>query len=156
MSQNAQTPLWVSYLIAFGPLIVAALVGYVAYRQWKTAHARLRLDLFDRRYRIYEAYWKRFSDIVREGEVKKLIEPEFNRARQEADFFFGDDVVSRLEEFDRHATNLWRLEKEREGPITQDKKKEIAREISDDLKWKFDEFKNTRDIFNKYMRFSEK
>ncbi|MEJ2814101.1 hypothetical protein [Caulobacter sp. CCG-8] len=57
-SPMAATPWLVSYAPVFsaGTVAVVGLVtGYITLQQWLTARAKLRLDLYDRRWRIYEA-----------------------------------------------------------------------------------------------------
>lgn len=56
------TDLQIKLFTALGQIGVAVAVGYVAYRQWRTAQQqastarkKLQLDLFDRRLAVYEA-----------------------------------------------------------------------------------------------------
>lgn len=54
-----QLPLWAEYVKALGApivaLIAACIAGGIAYRQWKTARNKLKLDLFEKRLQIYNA-----------------------------------------------------------------------------------------------------
>lgn len=51
-----QLPVWVQYIQALGTPILVALIGaLIAYRQTRIAHNKLLLDLFDKRWKIYEA-----------------------------------------------------------------------------------------------------
>ena len=56
---SAQLPLWVEYVKALATpivaLITASLAGGIAYRQWITARNKLKLDLFDKRFKVYQA-----------------------------------------------------------------------------------------------------
>jgi hypothetical protein len=56
--QPNQLPLWIQYIQAIGPsfvaVIAALIAGYIALRQWKTAHTRVKLDLFHERFAIFE------------------------------------------------------------------------------------------------------
>lgn len=55
----SELPYWIQSIQALGPTVVAVIVagiaGYIAWRQWRTAHDRLSFDLFERRFRVYEA-----------------------------------------------------------------------------------------------------
>jgi hypothetical protein len=42
-------------LKALTPLIIGLLAAYIAYQQWRTNHRKLKLDLFDRRFKVYQA-----------------------------------------------------------------------------------------------------
>jgi len=44
-------------------LVIAFAVAVIAFFQFKVAHDRLRLDLFDRRYKIYDAT-RRFLSVI--------------------------------------------------------------------------------------------
>jgi hypothetical protein len=52
-------PIWLEYAKALGPsfvaVVAASIAGTIAYRQWRTAQNKLKLDLFEKRMAIYEA-----------------------------------------------------------------------------------------------------
>ena len=54
-----------SFIQATATFIVAAIVAYIAWQQWMVSRDRLRLDLFDRRYRVYQAV-RKFGALVLE------------------------------------------------------------------------------------------
>ncbi|SCK49209.1 hypothetical protein VAR608DRAFT_4896 [Variovorax sp. HW608] len=76
--------------------IVALLVGLVAAllaaEQWKVARAKLRLDLFEKRYALYEILWAHLS--ARVGDHADI--KEKSRALQNSIpqfyFLFGDSI----------------------------------------------------------------
>ena len=60
--EQLQPPLphWVQVVSALGPvftasatLVVGVIVAVIAYRQWRVAHEKLILDLFDKRFAVY-------------------------------------------------------------------------------------------------------
>jgi len=55
----SQLPYWVQYVQALAPAVVAIIAaliaGYIAWRQYKTAHYRLCLDMFEKRFAVYKA-----------------------------------------------------------------------------------------------------
>ena len=58
--QTSQLPLCVQYVQALEPptfvaIVAAGIAGYIAFRQWRTAHDRLSFDLFEKRYAVYQA-----------------------------------------------------------------------------------------------------
>lgn len=80
--------------------IIALAVAVVAYLQWRTAHNKIVLDLFDRRMRIYEQSVDLFKEVMREGvtiDPPKVI--RFHHVRDEAAFLFGEDVVQLLKDW---------------------------------------------------------
>jgi len=62
---KSELPACIQYIQALGPTVVAVVVGtiaaYIAWRQWRTAHDRLRFDLYEKRFAVYEAT-KKLSD----------------------------------------------------------------------------------------------
>ncbi|MDM4768261.1 hypothetical protein [Pelomonas sp. SE-A7] len=59
VSMAGELPIWVEYVKALGTpsaaLLAAAIAGYFAYRQWRTAQNKLKLDLFERRLAVHDA-----------------------------------------------------------------------------------------------------
>ncbi len=53
----AADPHWIEYVKAFSVPIASIVAAYIAWRQWMTAQNKLRLDLFDRRMKAYDALW---------------------------------------------------------------------------------------------------
>lgn len=57
--QPAILPIWVEYVKALGApvvaLVAATIAGSIAYRQWNTARNKLKLDLFEKRLKVYDA-----------------------------------------------------------------------------------------------------
>jgi hypothetical protein len=51
------TPNWTTYLSALLTPLIAIVAVYIAIRQWKTAHDKLKIDLFDKRLPVLEAGW---------------------------------------------------------------------------------------------------
>ena len=74
-----------------------SLIGaYIAWRQWQTAHYRVKLDLFDRRYAIFltaRDFIRHLNsrDDTTDEELKKL-----QSASTAATFLFGQSVADRL------------------------------------------------------------
>jgi hypothetical protein len=79
----------------FQPWTIAVIAGFgvlIAYFQWRTAHQRVVLDLFDRRVQTFELAEQSCSNIV--SSAKPSIEDlrNLHRAKGKARFLFGDDV----------------------------------------------------------------
>jgi hypothetical protein len=86
-----------------GPVatVVAALsavgvTGYFARRQWRTAKDKLLLDLFDKRFAVYEELRSPIEKFVGGATgINELI--EFTKAASRAQFLFGPQIDSFLE-----------------------------------------------------------
>jgi hypothetical protein len=77
---------------AFGTLVVAGIVAYIAYRQHKTDKGRLKLDLYDRRLHAFEAGMKFITHVVENGGPDDQALAAVNRARFECVFLFPPEV----------------------------------------------------------------
>jgi hypothetical protein len=82
-------------------VIVAGFAAGIAYFQWRTAHQRVVLDLFDRRFGVLQ----RVEDAARDMVAPRNLEEAFFKfvlAEREARFLFGEDVVASLSELRGH------------------------------------------------------
>jgi len=112
---NPNLPEWLQYIQALGPLATIIAAGVAAWVTWKiqkrnnavqqaqaqTARNKLKLDLFDRRYDVYEA-------------AKKLIFPgdyKFEELRElvlrayKGEFLFDEQVFAWIDQAVRSASN---------------------------------------------------
>ena len=62
-----QLPVWAAWLQLAATALIAAFAGFIGYRQWRTSHERIVLDLFERRMTVYEDIWKVVANVLREG-----------------------------------------------------------------------------------------
>lgn len=75
MSSPVYSRDWIDYVAAILPVCVAAYAVWVATRQWKTNSEKLRLDLYERRFHIYEATLNFYQSLM--GTNDQLNSPEF-------------------------------------------------------------------------------
>jgi len=87
-------------------LFLSVAVVIIAALQWGVADNKLRLDLFDRRYKVYDATRKFLSLIIREATFTNPDLFEFNAGTSDAQFLFKPDVAEYLAEIRRQALHL--------------------------------------------------
>lgn len=96
---TSQLPFWLQVLSASLTPAVAVTVGIVAYLQWRTAHQKVVLDLFDRRLRTFYAAIDAVNRII---EANKLLESDLRKdfllAARDSLFLFGDEVNDYVED----------------------------------------------------------
>ena len=120
--QAAQLPYFVQIVQALGPTAVAiavgSLAGYIAWRQWKTAQHRLRLDMFDRRFAIYEATKLLFGKVPLHGQITSDDLREFYRSMKGAEFLFDGET---REYFKRIGELCWQAQmaRHRQGRLNE-------------------------------------
>lgn len=91
-------PLWVNYSQALATPAIALLAIVVAVMQWRTAHQKVVLDLFERRMKVYSEIRAVIASIVSSGKLPNEKHFEFMRAIDGAKFLFGSKVNGYLEE----------------------------------------------------------
>jgi hypothetical protein len=93
-----QLPLWVHWaqlvVEALGTLVIAGVVAYIGYRQWRTAYEQVVLDLFERRMTIYDETQSVLGEIMREGTADHGTIVRYDQATSRLKLMFGDDVAT--------------------------------------------------------------
>jgi hypothetical protein len=100
---------------AFVTLIIGAIAGAITWRQYKVAQAKLKLDLFERRYAIFHKVWEICSETfghgassVKFGELG--LSTPFTSFRPEAAFLFGKEIEAYIDELSKNWAQLRALE----------------------------------------------
>ena len=135
-------------------LIIGCAVAYVAWQQWQIARNRLRLDLFDRRYKIYDATRKFLATIIREARFEDQQLFEFGAATADAEFLFDSPVVDYLSEIRKRAVNLRTHQKVYEHMPVADERSRHVRAEHDELVWLTEQITAMTRVFTPYLGFS--
>jgi hypothetical protein len=134
---------------AFVTLIIGVIAAAITYNQYKVAAAKLKLDLFERRFAIFQETWKILSEVVMKGTREKNygLGTPFNNFLPEAKFLFGTDVSNYLDDL---ATNWSRLH----GIEGTNELSRYAQEKYDLTGW-FKEQADTKvkEVFGRYLNF---
>jgi len=136
-------------------LVVGIAGAYIALRQYKTARAKLKLDLFDRRYEIFMATWAHLSSIVQNGPEPKggessafEILKKFRNNIPQASFLFGNDIEIYLDEIHEKQMEAWELRMKYDtSSLTQ---REIVRK-TELTNWFLDESRDAKERFRPYL-----
>src|SRR5260370_2845397 len=139
-------------IIAGGTAIVVAAVGYY---QWRTAEQKAVLDLFDRRRAIYDVVQSCVDQMISSSPgFDQQRQTEFVRAKEQAYFFFGDDVQTYLEQLWQDIINVRSADDELKGPLqpsdraqTIERRRPAWARISECSR-------NVKPLSGKYIRFS--
>ena len=79
-------------------ILIAAFVAWIGYLQWRPAQQKAVLDLFDRRFKVYETVKNCVDRVtINSALFGGELEKEFLKAVNEAYFLFDDDVHNYLE-----------------------------------------------------------
>ncbi len=104
---------WLSILQACIPVVIAAMVAWVGWRQLVTAKAKLNLDLFEKRMDVFEIVLGALTHgaaqrAVPEPELREMLE-----AAPSARFLYGESVDAYIQEIAQKNFELNRLLVER-------------------------------------------
>ncbi|WP_315763627.1 hypothetical protein [Bradyrhizobium sp. SZCCHNS2005] len=91
-------PLWVQYSQALATPAIALLAIVIAVLQWRTAHQKIVLDLFERRMKVYSEIRAVIASTVSSGKLPNEKHFEYMRAADGAKFLFGSKVNGYLED----------------------------------------------------------
>jgi hypothetical protein len=97
---------WVQVLQAFLTPLIAVLAIYIAYQQWRVNVRKLRLDLFDRRWAVYQAVIAFIATVCTDFKVKAADIGTLRRATVTADFLFGPEIPTYIDELCDRAIKL--------------------------------------------------
>jgi hypothetical protein len=123
------------------PLVIGFIAAYVAYRQWHTGNQRLKLDLFERRLKVYEAAKKLVDNTLRRFEISENDLRAFNRDLSEAEFLFPLAIAQYLRAVAKMSLDLRSNTKALQAAIEQgdraaserlnEKQSELIKKITD-------------------------
>jgi hypothetical protein len=78
--------------------LIAAIVAYVAIREYVVSRNRLKLDLWEKRYGVFTATMNLLAAVVREADCSDEERSKFARGMAGKEFLFGAEVTEYLQE----------------------------------------------------------
>ncbi len=120
-------PHWTALLTAFLTIAIAALAAVIARGQWVTAKNKLKLDLFDRRMKVYEAAQALLSYIMRNGNCSDEELIKYTVAVREAKWLLNSSITSYLrKELPNKVIDLQALDAElKDEPVGEVRSKNV-------------------------------
>ena len=142
------------------PVIATSFVGliacFIAYQQWKLANNKLKYDLFERRYKIYDQFIAFIEAVCRNPEFDIEHLTEFKKISSDVAFLFGPEIEEYRRELMVRSLGIRKFTQQTnlrlyDGPITEEKARKYYTEIS----WVSDQMRDAKSKFNRYLSFSE-
>jgi hypothetical protein len=141
---------WIDIFSALLTPTVAILGIYIAVQQWLTNRRRLKLELFDRCYEVFEKIKKFIASILTSGRVEEGADIQFLRDTKSALFLFDDKIVKLASEIYERAIRLHALEAtERTAGDNLEANLNKQDEIK---KWYQDQLQDIDKSFKKYLK----
>lgn len=146
-------PHWTTYLSALLTPTVAVLGSVIAYRQWRLAQNKLKLDLFERRFSVYEAARNLLASIMTSGKAKDEEIFKFMVATREAKWVLDAQVAEYLDkELYHRAIELQCLSSELEGVPVGEERAANVRKQSEIKKWFLAQYDVLDEHFAPFLR----
>jgi hypothetical protein len=146
-------PHWTAYLAALLTPTVAVLGSLIAYRQWRTAQNKLKLDLFDRRFAVYSAATTLLASIMGSGMAtdEKLF--EFLSATRDAKWLLSTEISAYLEkELYHKAVDLQCLATELQDMPRGEERSANVHKQSEIKKWFLKQYEVLDEKFSLYLK----
>jgi hypothetical protein len=144
---------WTQVLSALLTPTIAVLVAIIAYRQWRTAQNRLKLDLFDRRFAVYDAARNLLSSVMTSGKAKDDEMEKFLAHTREAKWFLNDEIAEYFDkEFWGRAVDLQTLDTELQALPVGDGRATNVKRQSEIKKWFRDQYKVLDEKFTPFLK----
>jgi hypothetical protein len=97
---------------AIATTLIAAVVAYFAYQQWRIAQQKVALDIFEKRLARFDAMTEALLPVLQSGSARPEDVNAFARAQKGAKFLFGAEVEERIGATFNSLNRLVSLEKQ--------------------------------------------
>ena len=136
--------------------VIAVVATLIAIFQYRTERQRWRLDMFDKRYPIYNATMIYLASIVQRGTATDENRNRFLKETRDGELLFGSEVSDYLRLLHTRSVDL-RTHSVLMDPLpVGDARSEHAQKIHDLNIWFGDQLVVARRIFSKYIQITEK
>ena len=147
-------PTWISEFQAFATVAVAGGVGFIGFQQFRIAKRKLQLDLYDRRWSIYNAMRGLLAITYKNNEELQSVTLKAYEKKAEARFLLDKKAFDYIENFVKVTSeynNIQQLLKS--GPLKgfpEDVAKLSAAQI-DRTKWLMQQYEPLIEEFSRFL-----
>jgi hypothetical protein len=144
----------ISILGPLATLLVGCGVGFIAWQQWKVSHDKLRLDLFDRRYKVFDSTRIFLSVILKNARFDDSQFFEFCAGISDVEFLFGKDVVDYLTQIRTKALDARAHHEALETIPVGDERSRRVNAKQNDILWLGEQINVISGAFAPYLNFT--
>lgn len=146
-------PHWTAYLSALLTPTIAVFGSFIAYRQWRTGQNKLKHDLFERRFSVYDAARTLLSSIMTSGKAKDEELFKFLSGTREAKWLLDANVAEYLDkELYHKGCGLQCLASKLEGlPDGEERNSNVHKE-AEIKKWFFKQHEVLDEKFSPFLK----
>jgi hypothetical protein len=99
-------PWWMQWAQATALIVISCLGSWIAFKQARIAAAKLNLDLYDRRFKVFDAGRHFLGQFLVHGTIRLEEINELSVGTADAAFLFNDEVVVYLEALRKTGVSL--------------------------------------------------
>jgi hypothetical protein len=137
-------------------LILTGAIGcvtvYIAWQQAEIARNKLRLDLFDRRWVVFEAVMKLASIVLEKADIRYEQIRDFSIATKGVQFLFDQKLYDYCSELRKEALAVMAGNKEMEPLAVGEKRTKIAAYLNQRLLWFSDQLDEIPKRFAPFLK----
>ena len=143
-----------SLLYPAATLVLGVAVAFIGWRQWLLARHRFRLDLFEKRYKVYESARQFLAVILSRADFSDEDLRAFNIGTLDAVFLYPKHVKDYLQEIRCRALDM-RLFQAQFTPLPcGEKRSKLVQKNHDESIWLNDQLTKLPDIFEPFLGFA--
>lgn len=148
-------PHWTAYLSALLTPVVAVIGAYIAWRQSRTAQNKLKLDLFEKRFAVYNKARNMLGEIMAKGTLSDVGLHEYGAGIREARWLMDGEVAKYLgEELWNNAVNLQTYDAELDGKPPGEERTRLVQKRADLKKWFYSQYQVLDAKVEKFLKLS--
>ena len=133
---------------------VGVVLAVIAFLQFKVAHDKLRLELFDKRYKVYDATKQFLGGIMSSATFSDAQLFTFYAGTSDAEFLFDTDVGEYLLQIRKRALDM-RLQAKLYQRAEGDERTRMINAESEHLLWLTDQLTGMSKVYAPYLSYSK-
>jgi hypothetical protein len=134
---------------------VGIVLAVIAFLQFKVAHDKLRLELFDRRYKVYAATKGFLVSIMKDARLDLNALSVFYAGTSDAEFLFDKDVLDYLEQIRQRAIEMDRLQREYQPIPVGEARSKLVHLDSIEVRWLILQITEMSKVFEPYLSYAK-
>ena len=136
---------------------VLGIIGaWILVNQYRLLRSRWRLDLYDKRYPVFLSTMEYLSHITATRTTSSQEVFDFAHKTKSLEFLFGRDVKDHLDMLYKRALKLSTLTEELSPKLAGEDRTSLVDQKAELLKWFYDQFQVTSEVFGRYLRIDKK
>jgi len=141
--------------------IIAIVVAYIAYRQYKNDKDKLRFDLFEKRMDIYKSLNECLINIFIKGFLESKYTYTLYHISDQSYFLFDKDIDKYLKEFRNNIDELndihkMEIDRDYKDLFTKSQIESVPHRRREITEWFHKQPKVIKELFSQYLRFKIK